>query len=202
MLRSAQTGTVVLVLFLGSTRLPGQESNEPKFDQAQMKEWMEKVKQFTEPSEHHKILERFIGKWNTETRFVMGGQTSPPEKGTAEYSWLMDGRWLQSKSTGTLMGKPMESFHLLGYDNFKKSFVTTTVNSIDTAMLHSEGDMDPGGNTLITYGTLDEYLTGEHDKMVKRVWKFESSDKFVLEVHDLPIGMNNTKVIEIIFTRQ
>jgi serine/threonine protein kinase len=49
--------------------------------------------------------------------------------------------------------------------------------------------------------TLDEYLTGEVAKMVKYVWRFESADRFVIEVHDLPIGENNTKVFEIVHTR-
>jgi hypothetical protein len=38
--------------------------------------------------------------------------------------------------------------------------------------------------------------------MVKYAWRFVSDDKTVLEVHDLPIGENNTKVVEITFTRQ
>ena len=53
----------------------------------------------------------------------------------------------------------------------------------------------------IAYGTLDEYLTGEHDKMVKYVWRFTSPTQMVLEVHDLPIGENNTKVVEITFRK-
>jgi hypothetical protein len=61
--------------------------------------------------------------------------------------------------------------------------------------------MDPSGNALLSYGTIDEYLTGEHDKMVKYVWRFPSKDKMVLEIHDLPIGENNTKVLEFAYTR-
>jgi uncharacterized protein DUF1579 len=162
---------------------------------------MANARRFTQPGEHHKALERFLGKWSTEMRFFMGGTPTPPEKGTAEFTWLMAGRWLESRSKGSMMGMPAESFLLMGYDNFKQSYVTTMVSSIDTAMNHSEGDMDPIGKALISYGTLDEYLTGEHDKMVKYVWRFPADDKLVLEVHDLPIGEKNTKVVEIAYTR-
>ena len=55
---------------------------------------------------------------------------------------------------------------------------------MDTAMVHSEGDMDQTGKTLLTYGTLDEYLTGEHDKMVKYIWRFQSPTRIVFEVND------------------
>jgi hypothetical protein len=75
------------------------------------------------------------------------------------------------------------------------------VGNFDTAMIRAEGDMDPSGKALLLYGTLDEYLTGEHDKMVKTVWRFPSADKLVMEVHDLPIGEQNTKVFEVVYTR-
>lgn len=125
----------------------------------------------------------------------------PAEKGTAEFSWLMPGRWLQNRARGTMMGQQAEFFYLIGYDNFKMSYVTTTVSNFDTAMLRFEGDMTQDGKALISYGTLDEYTTGEHDKMVKSVWRFLDADTIVLEVHDLPIGEVNTKVFEIKYTR-
>ncbi len=168
---------------------------------ADMGAMMAKARKFTEPGPHHKELARMIGKWDFEMRFFMGDKASPTEKGTSETKWLMDGRWLMTESRGNMMGRPYTAAMIMGYDNFKQSFVTTAVSSVDTAMNHSEGDMDPGGNVLITYGTLDEYLTGENDKMVKYVWRFVSDDKIVWEIHDLPIGEKNTKVVEFTFTR-
>jgi len=162
---------------------------------------MAKAKRFTQPGGHHKELERFIGKWNTETRIFMAGQETPAEKGTAEFSWLMPDRWLKGESKGTLMGMPCDGFHVIGYDNFKQSFVATHVTNFDTAMNRCEGDMDPSGKALLMYGTIDEYLTGENDKMVKLVWRFPSPDKLVMEIHDLPIGEQNTKVVEVVYTR-
>jgi hypothetical protein len=162
---------------------------------------MAKAQRYVQPGEHHKKLARFVGRWNTETRVFMGGKASPPEKGTSEFRWLMQDRWMVADGKGSMMGMPMQSFWLLGYDNFKMSYVVTTVTTFDTAMLRSEGDMTHDGKALITYGTLDEYLTGEHDKMVKYVWRLESDDRFTVEVHDLPIGEHNTKVIEIAFMR-
>jgi hypothetical protein len=187
--------TVAAASLLGAALFERPQETPKPEDMAAM---MEKVKQFTQPGPEHKTLERFIGNWDTETRFM--GQPRG-EKGTAEYSWLMEGRWVKGEWSGTMMGMPSRGFTLLGYDRFKKSFVTTDVQNLDTAMRHSEGDLDRTGKTLITYGTLDEYLTGEHDKMVKYVWRFEA-DKMTLEVHDLPIGEQNTKVVEIVFTKK
>lgn len=175
---------------------------EAKPEQADYASMMAKAKKFIEPGKNHEILKRFIGKWDTELRFFMGDQATPPERGTSECSWLMEGRWVKWEATGKMMGRPTRIFTIMGYDNFKMSFVATTVSSMDTAMNRTEGDMDPGGKLLISYGTIDEYLTGEHDKMVKTVWRFESDDKIVMEIHDLPIGEKNTKVLEFTYTRQ
>jgi hypothetical protein len=106
------------------------------------------------------------------------------------------------RSSGSLMGMPIESFHMMGYDNFKQSYVSANVSTMDTALNTIEGDMDPGGRALIGYGTIDEYLTGEHDKAVKSVWRFISDDEMVLEIHDLAIGEKNTKVLELRYKRK
>lgn len=180
---------------------PGQAQPGAKPAGTDMAAMMAKARRFTQPGEAHKALARFVGKWTTETRVFMAGKPTPPEKGTSEFSWLMPGRWLKHESNGTLMGQPMKTFLVLGYDNFKMSYVSSQVSSLDTAMTYAEGDMDPGGKALLMYGTLDEYLTGEHDKMVRYIWRFPSADRMVVEIHDLPIGENNTKVIEIVFTR-
>ena len=163
---------------------------------------LEKAKRWTTPGANHKELERFLGQWDTESRMMLPTGPTAPEKGTATYSWLMEGRWLKGESSGTMMGFPIRTFGILGYDNFKMSYVTANVNSFDTTLTTSEGDMDPSGKAILSYGTLDEYLTGEHDKMVKYVWRFISADEMVLEVHDLPIGEKNTQVIEIRFKRR
>ena len=163
---------------------------------------MAKAKRFIEPGQNHKLLERFLGKWNTETRFFMGGRSTPPEKGTAECAWLMKGRWLKYESSGTMMGRPSQVFMIIGYDNFRHNYVTAAVSSLDTALLHSEGHTDQGGKVLLTYGPLDEYLTGEVAKMVKYIWRFTSEDKMLFEVHDLAIGEQNTKVVEVTYSKQ
>jgi len=184
-----------------STSTPPPAAGEKHPTPADMAAMMAKARKFTDTGPHHKELARMLGKWNWEMRFYMGGKASPPEKGTSETKWLMDGRWLLTESRGSMMGQPYTAAWIMGYDNFKQSFVTAAVSSVDTAMTHSEGDMDPSGNVLITYGTLDEYLTGENDKMVKYVWRFITEDKIVWEIHDLPIGENNTKVVEFTITR-
>lgn len=194
---SAFVAGAAAVLCLSAALAPNRAPQDPD----DLRRMMEKAKAFTQPGDKHKLLGRFLGKWNTESRMFSGGQATPPEKGVSEGTWLMDGRWLQLQGKASMLGMKYDAHSVLGYDNFKQSYVTTSVSSVDTAMLRAEGDLTPDGKALITYGTLDEYLTGEHDKMVRYVWRFVSDDQFVLEIHDLPIGESNTKVVEITYTR-
>ncbi len=187
-----------VILLLWAVAAHAQEGSQ----KLSMAEMMERAKKFTQPGEAHKLLERFVGDWRTETSFVMGGKVGKAQIGEQRCGWLMKGRWIECRVQGPLMGKPSESYTVIGYDNFKQSYRVMMVSSIDTAMNVSEGDMDPGGKALLTYGTIDEYLTGEHDKMVKYVWRFEGPDAYSMEVHDLPIGEKNTQVVSVKYTRK
>jgi hypothetical protein len=79
------------------------------------------------------------------------------------------------------------------------------VDSASTAMQTSEGLADRTGKVLTFYGTMDEWMTGEHDKAVKFVFRIIDDDNHVFEMHDLGIvdgDKENTKVIEIRYTRE
>ncbi len=166
-----------------------------------MADMMAKMAKYTRPGEKHEVLKRFLGAWDTEIRFTMGGPMSPPAKGRSECTWLHEGRWIQSKWTSPMMGMTIEGTSLMGYDLFKQSFVSTTVTTMDTAMNHNEGDLNQAGDVLLLYGTIDEYLDGQHDKMSKTVYRFLSEDEIVMEVHDFTIGEENTMVVQVTYKR-
>jgi hypothetical protein len=175
---------------------PGQPSPED------MKKMFEQAKKFTEPSEAHRKLAEHLGKWDVEWKMTMGpGPGTAVGKCKAEVSWLIEGRFTKMEMTGTFMQQPFKSFGISGYDNFKQAYVRAGVDSMNTFMLTAQGKVTQDGRTLIWYGTMDEYLTGENDKMVKYVDRSIDADHFVEEVHDLAIGEENTKVVELSFTR-
>lgn len=194
----ARAAVLALTLALPGPPAPAQE----QAGAGGMAEMMAKARKYTEPGEHHKLLEKFLGTWDLELRITMPGAAMPPGRGTAEVTWLHPGRWIQMRQSAPMMGRPTDFFSIMGYDNFKMSYVVTSVTTLDTAMPRMEGDLDPRGDVLIMYGTIDEYLTGEHDKMVKSIFRLVGDDKIVNEVHDLAIGESDTKVVEITYTRR
>jgi hypothetical protein len=172
----------------------------PQFDPAGMQKYME----MCTPDFHHKKLGDWLGAWDTETRIWEGGPGSKPmvSKGTATFEWLAENRWLQQKTDGQMMGFPLRGFGLLGFDKYKQKYVGSWCDSMTTTLLHFEGNFDRTDKTLLLYGSMDEPMSGEHDKCVKYVWRLADKDKMVFEVHDLPIGEENTKVVEITYTRK
>jgi hypothetical protein len=162
----------------------------------------DRAKRFTEPSAQHKLLQRFLGKWATETRFYFFVKASEPEKGTAEGAWLIQDRWLRLSWSGPYIAKPAEGFMLIGYDNFRMNYVATSVTSLDTGMTRSAGDPNEKGDALLLYETVDDYDTGEPDKMMKQVWRFVSPDKLVLEVYDMALDETGKKLVDVTFLRQ
>ena len=194
------------LLAMSSLQSDKKATGEKSKDSAQsaMAEGMKRWQEACTPGEHHKRLAELIGKWDIDTRMFAGGPDAPPssEKGTAEFKWLLDGRWLQQEWQGTMMGRPIKGFGLTGYDNYKKKYVSSWIDSMTTTMNTAEGNFDQSGKVMLSFGFLDEPITGEHDKCVKYVWRFVNPDKMVFEIHDLPIGETNTKVIEIVYTRQ
>ncbi len=175
-----------------------QTSTASAQDQPQMspEQMMEMMKKFATPGEHHELLGGMNGQWKTEMS-MMG---MSPTEGTAEGKWILGNRFVQLNYAGTMMGQQYEGMALYGYDNYKKKYTCSSIDSMSTDKKDSEGMLDQSGKVISFYGTMDEYLTGEHDKPVKYVLDLTNEGEFTLEIHDLQIG-ENSKVVGIKFTR-
>lgn len=195
-----------LVLAQGDSKPAGdkQKPLAPQFDAAGGQRWMDAC----QTDHHHAKLADWIGKWDTETRMWMMGPGSTPSvsKGSAEFSWLFENRWLQQKVEGELdtgmMKLQVKGHGTLGFDRYKQKYVSSYCDSLTTTLLHSEGNFDRHDTSLVMFGFMDEPMSGEHDKCVKYVWKLVSKDRMVFEIHDLPIAEEATKVVEITYTRR
>jgi len=130
--------------------------------------------------------------------------SKPPmeTKGTSEVSWLVEGKWLLSKTNTEMMGQKVAATSILGYDNFKERYVWCTVDSMQTTLNTASGHFDESGDNLILWGSIDEPATPEQDKLVRYIYRGFGKDKCTMEVHDMMIGESNTKVVEYEFTRK
>ncbi|MFT5292094.1 MAG: hypothetical protein ACI82F_004179 [Planctomycetota bacterium] len=73
---------------------------------------------------------------------------------------------------------------------------------MNTAMDYGEGDLDTKQNDQEcrrrdpSLRTLDRYLAGRHDKMVKTIIHIVSPDERVMEIYAMPGGEEDTQVVE------
>lgn len=175
-----------------------QEAPQP--DPAEM---MKKWAEYTRPTPQHEVLGRFVGTFDTVVSVRMApGAPFTKSKGEAVGAWIFGKRFVELRSKGSMMGMPVESLVIHGYDSFRKRYVGTALNSMEVAQRQFEGGLDPKTGAIHTYGKVDEYLDGTIAKNARCTWRFPDADTFVQEVHDLDIGEGDTKVFEITFTRR
>ena len=164
---------------------------------------MKKMQEMATPSAGHKVLEPLVGDWEIETKMWMGGPDGQvsTSKGTSKVRWILGNRYLQEDYSGDMMGMAFQGIGTTGYDNFRKKYVNTWIDSGGTGIFLSEGTADADGKTITLTGKMDEPASGQKDKPTKMVVRILSQDKRMLEMHDLTLG-DKSKVFEMVYTRK
>lgn len=173
----------------------------PKMNEQEMAMMQEYMK-IASPSEHHKRLEPFVGKWNAVSKVYMGGPGSQPMEstGTTERKWVLGGRFVMEEHKGQMMGMPHEGIGMIGYDNYRNMYTGSWCDNMGTHILAFKGMADPTGKVFTYYGDMDEATMKVVGRTVKYVTKLIDNDKHTFEIYDLHAG-DNYKVVEITFTR-
>src|SRR5688572_12744184 len=151
------------------------------------------------PGEPHKILKKMVGKWNVAMKSWMDPKAPPMEsKGTAEVKPILGDRFVQMNFSSTIMDKPFTGIATNGYDNTKKKYVGTWIDSMSTGIMRSEGTADATGN-IKAEGVSTDPITGKESKM-RIVGTWQGDDKLVEEFYEKK-GGKETKTMEITYTR-
>lgn len=148
------------------------------------------------PTSNHLFLHQLAGEWVTTTS-VMG---LDPTSGTASYKMILGGRYLDGSHESTYFGIPFNARTTIGYDNYKQKFVYSSIDDLSTTMLGAEGILNQSIKVLSLWGSMDEWMTDEHDKPVMYRYIIIDENNYAFEVHDLSMG-NKSKVIEVMYTR-
>jgi hypothetical protein len=158
---------------------------------------MEKLgKAFATPNENHQFLAQLVGEWDTTTS-LMG---LPDEDGSAFFSMILGNRFVNGDISGTFANVPYIGRVTIGYDNYKHKFVASFLNDLGTSMLWAEGMLDKSGNTLSLWGSMDEWMTDEHDIPAMYRFLVIHKNQFIFELHDLA-NEGETVVIKTTYNR-
>ena len=120
-------------------------------------ELMEYGMRVMNPSEKHKLLERFTGNWEVETDFVMEpGSPAMKLKSSSNAELVMGKRFVEIYTSGMVMGMPFESKQTIGHDNRKEIYTLYGIDAMGTYAVYAEGTFDEDSQTLTLYGEEDD----------------------------------------------
>lgn len=153
------------------------------------------------PGEHHQHLKAFEGKWKQEVKHRMSPDAPWTEsEGSATYTWVLDGRFLRQEINSTMGDMPFQGLGYLGYDNTKKKYVNTWMDSMSTGIIYSEGTCDPSGKIFTLKGEFDCCIT-KQKKTFKWVSTVEGDDKNVFQWYEKDDSGKEFVSMEMVSTR-
>ena len=177
----------------------GHGTHEDGGDDAMMSAWMEA----NAVTEFHKHLEPFVGRWETASKMRMAPEVPWMEsKGSSEVSWIMEGRFVQEKYKGEMMGMPFEGLGMTGYDNMRKEYISTWMDSMSTTIAMTRGKCDNSAKTFSFMGAMDDPMTGTKDVPFKVVLKVVNGDKRMMEFWVPGEDGEMFQNMEIVYTRR
>ncbi|MFN8390783.1 MAG: DUF1579 domain-containing protein [Bdellovibrionota bacterium] len=164
-------------------------------------EMMAKVKAFGTPGKEHEALQPLVGKWTTESKMWMDPSKEPEvSKGTASSEWILGKRFVKQDFSGKLFGKPFQGIGILGYDNLKKTYVSTWIDTMSTGLMVGEGAIQGSSNLEMT-NKFSCPLTGG-ERTARLVTRIVSKDSHVLEMYDTGPDGKTFKTMEIVYKRK
>ena len=162
---------------------------------------MEMYQKLATPGEPHKLFATLAGSWTTTTKEWMEPGKPPTEStGTAEMKMVLDGRFLQQEFTSQMMGKPFSGIGIDGYDNLRKRYVTTWIDTWGTGIFQMEGTASADGKTITLKGQHDE--PGGGHMTHRAVWKIVDGNTQTFDMYGTHKHGKEMKMLEIAYTRK
>lgn len=175
------------------------QSSDPKAD-AKKAAQMEAMMKAISPSENHAILKRFVGTWTVVSKWWENPKATPVEtKGTATYELILGDRYVVQTFKGEAMGQPFEGRGTMGYNNLKKKFESSWIDSLSTQLYFNDGVLSKDGKTLTFTGDSLDPMTGKKKKTFDEVI-FESDTKQIWRMHDGP-NAKSPVMLELTYTK-
>lgn len=153
------------------------------------------------PGDMHKMMGKWVGAWNEELTFWMGPD-GPSENynATAERKMILNGLYLQTTHKGTVNGMSFEGNGTMGYDNIRKTFVSTWIDNMSSGIIHMEGNWDEAGKTLTMNGKMTDPISGGETD-IKEITQVADDNNHVITMYTSQ-GGKEFKSMEIKMTRK
>lgn len=165
---------------------------------------MEAWTKLATPGEHHKHIAMFEGSWNVNVKFKTSSTGAFQESsGTCEKKMVLKGRYLSEHCNTKVKtsDQPSEGMGFLGYDNFKKSYVSIWMSTDSTIMTPLYGSCDGKGKVITVTGNFGDPVSGK-ERQWRWVWTVIDQNKHTLKIDTSdPEGKDN-RSSELTYTRK
>jgi hypothetical protein len=182
-----------------SLRAPADDKPAAAPGQDEMtKAWMA----YATPGPGQKALEATVGTWDVQSKFWMAPGAPPQEStGTSENRMILGGRYLEQRYEGTMMGQPFSGIGVTAFDNYKKKYIASWIDTAGTGIMVTTGIADKAGKVITSWGTMDDPGLGKTVK-VKTVVTIVDADHHTYESWGSGPDGKMAKSLEIHFTRK
>lgn len=175
-----------------------QSQQAPAMDPAMM----EMMMKAGTPGDAHKKLDAFAGTWDASISMWMAPGMEPMKStGVSTNTWIMGNRYLQQSFKGEFSGAPFEGIGYTGYDNVKKQYWGTWMDSMSTASMNSTGSVAADGKSWNFNATMADPMTGK-DSTAQEKLTIVDADHHVMEMWGAGPDGKNYKMMEIAYSRK
>jgi hypothetical protein len=188
----AMVGGLVITAFAADEK-KAPPAMDPAAQQAMM--------QAMAPGAHHEHMKKLAGNFDYTIKMWMD-PSAPPVESTGKRSadFLLGGRYLQEKISGTFMGMPFEGISLMAYDNLAKEYVMTWIDNMGTGIVVYHGQCDAKGTTWTMSGDTIDPATGKTVTM-KSVTRVVDDNTVTMEMSGPGADGKNFKMLELTMKR-
>lgn len=162
---------------------------------------METYQKLAIPGAPHKLLASMAGKWKATTKSWMEPGKPPVESaGNCGQKMVLGGRYLYQEFTGNMMGTPFTGIGITGYDNHKKRYVSTWMDSMSTGIFFFVGRSEQQEGTITLECRTDDPVRGP--MKWRSVTKILDNDTHLFEMFSTDKSDKEQKVMEITYNRK
>lgn len=199
-MKRAMSVFVVAATIIAASVAVAQEGEAPQISaeqQAAMDAWMKAAT----PGPEQERLAQLEGHWKVTSKAWMAPGAEPEVSvGTSTSKMILGGRYLHERVGSQMMGMPFEGIGTTGYDNVKKTYVSSWVDTFGTGILYSEGTWDEGRNSLTLHAEFLDPMSGKMTKM-RMVTRIVDADTHVAEFYQPGPDGQEFKGMELTYTR-
>ncbi|MEM1331634.1 MAG: DUF1579 domain-containing protein [Planctomycetota bacterium] len=167
-------------------------------DPAAMQKWMASG----QPGVAHEFLvAAFVGEWDVTMKMWMDPEGEPTvAEGTSTVTEMLEGRFIREEFTVPMMGMPFTGIGFTGYDNNRKLFVASWMDTMSTGISTMAGSVNEDGTVLTFVGEMNEPMTGQVGKAYMSVNTIHGPDHHTFEMWEVLYG-EPFKVMQIEYRR-